>query len=110
MLKRIAILAFILSTVVLMAMAPMNGTTASENTRKLQTTVEPTMEVTVEVTVVVETSTPGAAVTATADQGSIPVTGGGGLPMSTLLIFGLVAVLGIAVVIGGMALLSRRNQ
>jgi hypothetical protein len=99
MLKRIVILVFILSTLVMLAMAPMNVTTAP----KFQTTVEPT----VEVTVVVETATPGAV--ATTDSGSIPVTGNGGLPMSTLLIFGLVAVLGIAVVIGGMALLSRRQ-
>jgi hypothetical protein len=95
MLKRMLIFIFILSAVALLAMAPMNTTHAPQ----FQTTEEPGVGVTVAVTIVSGTEAP------------IPVTGGGngGLPMSTLLIFGLVAVLGVAVVIGGMALLSRRQ-
>lgn len=96
MFKKASIIVFILSAVVLLAMAPMTNT----DSHRLQATDAPTSEgggVTVGVTIVAGT------------QESVPVTGGGGLPMSTLLIFGLVAVLGVAVVIGGMALLSRRQ-
>jgi hypothetical protein len=101
MLKRIVILVFILSALSALAMAPMSST----NAPKLQSTEAPTDAPTVDVgvTVVVGTSVP------EGTPGTVPVTGGGGMPMSTMLIFGLVAVLGVAVVIGGMALLSRRQ-
>jgi hypothetical protein len=100
MLKRILILVFILSALSALAMAPMSST----NAPKLQSTEAPTDAPTVDVgvTVVVGTSAP------EGTPGTVPVTGGG-MPMSTMLIFGLVAVLGVAVVIGGMALLSRRQ-
>jgi hypothetical protein len=97
MLKRIVILVFILSAVAVLAMAPMS----TQDAPRLQTTDEPTVDV--GVTVVVGTSAP------EGTPGTIPATGGGGMPMSTMLIFGLVAILGVAVVIGGMALLSRRQ-
>ncbi len=97
MLKRIIILVFVLSALVLLAMAPMGSDAAA----KLQSTDVPTVEV--GVTIVVGTAAP------QGTPATIPVTGGGGLPMSTVLIFGLVAILGVAVVIGGMALLNRRQ-
>jgi hypothetical protein len=99
MLKRIAVLVFMLSAMVLLAMAPMNVNAATADTQKFQTTEEPpVVGITIEVGA---TSTP---------EGVVPVTGGGGgMPTSTLIIFGLVAVLGIAVVLGGMALMSRRQ-
>lgn len=97
MLKRIAVLFFILSAMVLLAMAPMNVNASATDTQKFQTTEEPpVVGITIEVGA---TSTP---------EGVVPVTGGG-MPTSTLIIFGLVAVLGIAVVLGGMALMSRRQ-
>jgi len=96
MLKRFIILIFVLSALLLLAMAPMSAQAAP----RLQATDAPTVEV--GVTVVVGTSYPDA-------TPGIPVTGGGGMPMSTILIFGLVAILGVAVVIGGMALISRRQ-
>ncbi len=95
MLKRIVILVFILSTLVVLAMAPMSVSKETENTGNLQ--------VTVEVTVIVETPVP---VGGTPNQ--VPVTGSGS-PMTTLIIFGLIAVLGVAVLIGGAALFSRRQ-
>lgn len=106
MLKRIAVLVFILSAMVLLAMAPMNANAAPIDTHKFQTTEEPTVVVD-ETPVVGITIEVGATATS---QSNIPVTGGGGgMPTSTLIIFGLVAVLGIAVVLGGMALMSRRQ-
>jgi hypothetical protein len=97
MLKRIVILVFVFSALVLLAMAPMSSQAAPQ----LQATDVPTVDI--GVTVVVGTSAPDAT------PGTIPVTGGGGMPMSTMLIFALVAVLGVAVVIGGLALISRRQ-
>jgi hypothetical protein len=95
MLKRVAILIFILSAMVLLAMAPMSAAASSADTHKFQTTEEPPV---VGVTIVVgATDAPPAA------------PAGGGLPMSTLIIFGLIAVLGIAIVLGGMAMFSRRQ-
>ena len=97
MFKRIAVLVFILSAFALLALAPMNVSSAAANAHKLQTTVESSPVV--GVTVVVG---------ATSAPGTIPATGGG-LPMSTLIIFGLLAIIGIAVVIGGIAMVNR-NQ
>src|SRR5688572_15306987 len=97
MLKRIIVLVFLISALGVLAMAPVS----SQDAPRFQSTDEPTVDV--GVTVVVGTSAP------EGTPGTVPVTGGGGMPMSTLLIFGLVAVLGVAVVIGGMALLSRRQ-
>ncbi len=94
MLKRIFILVFILCSVTVLAMSPKRVAAASENVPKLQATVE--------VTVVVATSPP------ESTPGIIPVTGGQP-PMSTLIIFGFLAILGLAVVIGGVALFSRRQ-
>jgi hypothetical protein len=93
MLKRIFILVFILSAVGLLAMGPMSVSAASENTQKLQATEPPVVGITLDIEIG-ETPSPDS---------------GGGLPLSTLIIFGLIAVLGVAVVIGGMALLSRRQ-
>jgi hypothetical protein len=104
MLKRIAVLFFILSAMVLLAMAPMNVNAANTDNQKFQTTEEP--PVVDETPVVGVTIEVGATSTS---EGVVPVTGGGGMPTSTLIIFGLVAVLGIAVVLGGMALMSRRQ-
>jgi hypothetical protein len=93
MLKRFVILTIILSTFVVLAMAPMNRGTVSENTQKLQVTVEVTAGV------VVTDATP------------VPVAGGGGsMPMSTMIIFGLFLLLGVAIVVGGIALVSRRQE
>jgi hypothetical protein len=97
MLKRIIILVFVLSALTVLAMAP----AGVQDAPRLQSTDAPTVDV--GVTIVVGTSVP------EGTPGTIPNTGGSGLPMSTILIFGLVAILGVAVVIGGMALLSRRQ-
>ena len=75
---------------------PMNVTSAAGDTQKLQTTIEPTSMIGITVEVVLTSEPEG-----TPSQS--------GLPMSTLIIFGLIAVLAIAVVIGGMALMSRRQ-
>jgi hypothetical protein len=97
MLKRIIVLVFVISALTVLAMAP----AGAQDAPKFQSTDAPTVDV--GVTVVVGTSVP------EGTPGTVPVTGGGGMPMSTMLIFGLVAILGVAVVIGGMALLSRRQ-
>jgi hypothetical protein len=104
MLKRIAVLFFILSAMVLLALVPMSVSASSTDTHKFQTTEEP--PVVDETPVVGITIEVGATSTS---ESAIPVTGGGGMPSSTLIIFGLVAVLGIAIVLGGMALMSRRQ-
>lgn len=90
MIKRVILFAFVLSTLAVIALAPMNASPAPENSAKLQETVVVTVGV----------------VTSTASGGSsTPVAG---MPMSTMIIVGLLVILGIAVVIGGMALISRR--
>lgn len=95
MLKRICILVFILCAMALPTMSPHNQVTAaSENAPKLQATIV--------VTVPVVTSPP------ESTPGTIPVTGGQP-PMSTLIIFGLLAILALAVLIGGVALFNRRE-
>ena len=93
MLKRIFILVLILCAVTLLAMSPKLVTAASENAPKLQETIV--------VTVAVVTSPP------ESTPGTIPVTGGP--PMSTLIIFGLLGILALAVLIGGIALFNRRE-
>ena len=94
MLKRILILVFILCAVTLLALSPNHVTAASENAPKLQATVV--------VTLPVVTSQP------ESTPGTIPVTGSQP-PMSTLIIFGLLAILALAVLIGGVALFNRRE-
>ena len=88
MLKRIIVYALVLSTLVLIALAPMNVSGSAENSAKLQETLV--------VTIGVVTATP---------AGTIPVTG---FPASTTIILGLLVLLGLAVVLGGIALMSRR--
>ena len=97
MLKRIILFAFILSTLVLIALAPMNITSASEeNTAKLQATVVVPPEL------VLPTPASGPA--------PVVVVTTGGMPTSTMIIVGLLVLLGFAVVIGGAALMSRRGR
>jgi hypothetical protein len=96
MLKRIVILIFILSAMVLLAMVPMNVAASSDTTHKFQTTEEPPV---VGVTIVVGAT----------DAPATAPANGNGLPLSTLIIFGLIAVIGIGIVLGGMALMSRRQ-
>jgi hypothetical protein len=91
MLKRIFILVFILSTVVLMAMSPMSTHAVSNNTHALQETIEvPDVGITLEVDV------------------TDPDSDNGGLPNNTL-VYALVAIIAIAVVIGGISLINRRQ-
>ena len=89
MLKRIMILAVVLSTLVLLAVIPMSLSAVS----KAQTTVEVPP-----VTIVPAGETP-----------VIPVTGGSEFPMSTLIILVLLGIVGLAVIVGGAALLNRRQ-
>jgi hypothetical protein len=90
MLKRIFILVFILSTVVLMAMSPMSTHAVSNNTHALQETIEvPDVGITLEVDVT------------DSDSDS-------GIPNNTL-IYALLAIIAIAVVIGGISLINRRQ-
>jgi hypothetical protein len=97
MLKRIVILAFVLSALALLALAPMNETSISIK--------DPGSQNKAQVTVVVATP----AAEATPVPGVIPVTGNGGVPMTTMLVLGLLAILAFAVVIGGFALISRNT-
>ena len=94
MLKRICILVFILGAMTLLAMSPNLVTAASENAPKLQATIV--------VTLPVVTSPP------QSTPIIVPVTGSQ-TPMSTLIIFGLLAILAFAVLIGGVALFNRRE-
>ncbi len=90
MLKRIILFAFILSTLVLVALAPMNNTP----TVNLQATViaPPPVVATVMAPLV-------------PSDGPAPVAG---MALSTMIIIGLMVVLGLAVIVGGMALVNRR--
>lgn len=95
MFKRISILTLIVfSTLVLAALAPFNASAsvAAQDATAAPTIVVPTVVVTVVSTGVV-----------------VPVTGTGpvGMPLSTLLIIGLLIILGFAIIVGGMAM-SRR--
>jgi hypothetical protein len=96
MLKRIILFMFVLSALLLIALAPMNVSPDPGSIAKLQETVV--------VTVAVVTAAPTVAVPA---DSSTPA--GGGLPISTMTIFGLLVVLGLAVIIGGMALMRPRQ-
>jgi len=88
MLKRISILTLIvLSALGLAALAPLN-TPASVAAQ--DTVVVPTIGVVT--TVIVPTTV------------VVPVTGPAGTPLSTLLIIGLLIVLGFAIIVGGMAM------
>ncbi len=94
MLKRSILFAFVLCTLFLVALAPMNLNQAPENTAKLQATViVPPVVATVVAPIIPSGS-------------SAPITA---MPMSPIIIIGLLVVLGLAVVIGGMALMSRRS-
>ena len=98
MFKRISILTLIVfSTLVLAALAPFSasGSVAAQAATVAPTIVGPTIVVP---TVVVTTGSTAVVV---------PVTGTGGTPLSTLLIIGLLIVLGFAIIVGGMAM-SRR--
>ena len=93
MLKRIMSLAVVLSTLVLLAVIPMSVSAVSDELPKAQTTVEVPP-----VTIVPAGETP-----------VIPVTGGSEFPMSTLIILVLLGIVGLAVIVGGAALLNRRQ-
>jgi hypothetical protein len=93
MLKRISILTLIVfSTLVLAALAPFS---ASASVPAQDATVAPTIIV------------PTVVVTTVSTTVVVPVTGTSGTPLSTLLIIGLLIVLGFAIIVGGMAM-SRR--
>ena len=92
MLKRIILFVFMLSALALIALAPMQAGPTGVHGAKLQ-------EATVVVTVVIDTPPPAAR--------SAPPAGA--LSASTMIIFGLLVVLGLAVVIGGMALMRPRE-
>jgi hypothetical protein len=100
MVERIAILIFmVLFGATLAAMTPVNAAPASDAAGYLQDTPAPTVVgPTVGVTLAVVTSTPG---------GPVPVTGGGDPAMTTVIITGLLVILGIAILVGGVALMRR---
>src|SRR5262245_37068305 len=90
MFKRISILTLIvLSALGLAALTPMN-TSAS-------VTAQDTVVVSTIVTTIIAPT--GAATTVV-----VPVTGTDGTPFSTLLIIGLLIILGLAIIVGGMAM------
>lgn len=93
MLKRTMLYIFVLSTLALLAMGPLNLTSASENTHKAQATVE--------VTVIVETPGPTLAPSA-------PATGE--ISQSTLIIIGLLVIILLVIVIGGAILINSRRE
>ena len=92
MLKRTIIYILVLTSLALLAMAPLNLTSATENTHKAQTTVE--------VTVIV----PGPTLLAP----SAPATGE--ISQSTLIIIGFLVIILIVIVIGGAILASNRRE
>lgn len=111
MLKRIVLFAFVLSTLVLVALAPMNMTTTPQNAIRLQTTVVATVAA---IPTMMNGSNPAAMPTMM--NGVVPspvapiIVTNGGMTSSTMIIIGLLVVLGFAVLIGGMALMSRRGS
>ena len=92
MLKRIILFAFLLTMLGLLAFAPMNMNQAPETNAKYQATVIATV-------VVASPVIPGATSPAVDDMSS-----------SMIIIIGLLIVLGIGVVVGGAALMSRRRE
>jgi hypothetical protein len=102
MMERIALLTFmVFFGAVLIAMAPANAALSPDAASHLQDTPAPTTPeatVAVGVTAALVTSTP---------AGAVPVTGGGDPTTSTLIIIGLLVILGIAVFVGGLALMRR---
>jgi hypothetical protein len=121
-LKRTLIFIFILSALALLAMAPMSVSPVSENALKRQETVtptaveptaveptlaeptlvEPTVEATVEAGLTLVAETP------SATPGVVPVTGNND-PSANSLTYVLLAIIGIAVIVGGIALMNRRQ-
>ena len=93
MLKKIMFLTIITSTLVLLALVPMSVSAISDEMPKIQTTVEATLAI------------PTLPVGET-PASSAPATG---IPMSTLIIFALIGLVALAVIIGGAALLNRRQ-
>ena len=93
MLKRTLIFAFILSALLMAALAPANFSRALSTGPQLQTTAEPTAAVGVTV-VVGPTSASGS---------PTPV-----ISTSTLIIVALLIIVGLAVIVGGMALMRRQ--
>jgi hypothetical protein len=93
MFKRISILTLIVfSTLVLAALAPLKASAS--------VTAQDTPAPTIIVPTVVVGST---AVV-------VPVTGPAGTPLSTLLIIGLLIILGFAIIVGGMAMARRPHD
>ena len=92
MLKRTLLYILVLTTLALLAMAPLNLTSASDNTHKAQATVQ--------VTVIVATPGPTLAPFAPA---------AGGVSQSTLIIIGLLVIILFVIVIGGAILISSRR-
>lgn len=106
MLKRISIFVFILSALALLAMAPMRD--SSGNNHKRQETVEPTLvEPTVEQpTLVVETPIIGES---TLTPVFVPDTGNNNDTSANVVTYALLAIIGVAIVVGGIALINRRQ-
>lgn len=91
MFKRILIFSVaLLSVLAVSALAPTNNYAA------------PPMQETVVLTVPVPTIVIG-------PTSTIPDTGGTGTPLSTMIIFGLLALLGLGIIVGGIAM-TRRQQ
>lgn len=93
MLKRTIIFAFLLSGLLLIALAPMGAPSAPSNTVPQQDTPIPLP--TISLTIVVPTSGPAPAPD--------------GMPLSTIVIIGLLVIVAIGVIVGGMALMNRRS-
>jgi hypothetical protein len=102
MIERIAILTFmVLFGVALIAMAPANAALSTDQAAHLQDTPAPTTPeptVSVGLTAALVTSTP---------AGAVPVTDGGEPTPSTMIIIGLLVILGMAIFVGGLALMRR---
>jgi hypothetical protein len=94
MIERTTAIGFILLLLVVLA-----AITPAQAAPALQATDTPVIGITAEATAV-------GPATATA-PGSVPVTGGGDPSMTQMIIIGLLVILGIAVVVGGLALMRR---
>ena len=93
MFKRVLVMTFLLSFLALVALAPANATQAAGN---LQGTPLPTIVVPTVVVPVNPTAQP-----------AVPVTGTPSF--SSLVILGLIVVVALAVIVGGLALMSRQS-